>query len=135
MFKPLLFIFSLSGWVIAFWVFHHPPKERVVIKTEYRDQIVTKEQVRTVVAQDGSKIETRTIETNKTAQGSVAYAPSKPLPKYGLGLSYETNLSNFNNVTQMYNLHLSRRLWESPLWTTITISSNKSLAIGLSIEF
>lgn len=133
--KTILLVLSLSGWGLALWALKRPPEERVVTKVEYRDRVVTKEQVKIITAPDGSKVETRTIETDKMAQGSALSSLSKPLPKYSLGLSYELNFTNLNNVTRVYNLHLSRRLWESPLWTTVTISSNKRLAIGLSIEF
>jgi hypothetical protein len=133
--KSILVVLALSGWGLALWALKRPPEERVVTKIEYKDRVVTKERIRIVTAPDGSRVETRVTEIDKAAQGSASSSPARPLPKYSLGLSYELNFTNSNEITRVYNLHLSRRLWESPLWTTVTISSNKSLAIGLSIEF
>lgn len=131
--KSILIVLALTGWGLAFWALRQP--ERTVTKTEYKDRIITKKQVKIVTTPDGTTTETRVVETDKTAQQISAAPTNRPLPKYSLGLSYKLDLTTLNHKNETYTLQLNRRLWESPVWTTITIASDRSIAVGFLVEF
>lgn len=141
-----LALLALLGWG-AFWVVSKRPLPSVEVKERgvyqdrvvYKDRIVTRDVTRTVTKPDGTKIVTaektdtkeHVAETEKTRQ--VEFHTTTAKTQYSLGIGVK--LDPFNPLERKYSLELGRRLWNSPMWVRAGASTDKTLTLGLSIEF
>lgn len=135
---------SLSGW--GLYLSKKPaPEAKTVIqdRVQYVDRVVTKDVVRTVTKPDGTKIVTETKEatvskeslkeTNKTVSTPV-------LSKYSLGVSVRPDFSDLRMTSQTYEIEAGKRLGQSLVWATASVSARGDLkdpevSVGLRLEF
>ncbi len=125
------------GWGLAGWLASRPlpaPQERIVTKVEYRDRIVNRDMEKTTTRPDGTVTKTRvtTAEIEKKVDVSEEHQKSV-MSQYRVGLVVRSHLSN--NSLKVYGLDLSTRLGGSPLWGSLQINQDRSIAIGLSYEW
>lgn len=118
----------------------HPAKTETVFvdKVVYQDRVVTKDVVRTETRPDGTKIvtEEKVKDTSRQEEREVkreTVTVSTPLTKYSIGLGLV--LDPFNPLKREYQVELGKRLWTSPMWLTASYQTNKSIVLGLKLEF
>lgn len=135
--KLSLLLLALTGW--GAFLLKPNPQPQVVEKVVTVDRIVTKNvhKVRTETLPNGNKVVTETkSNSNATEREQQIRTSTSELhvnSKYSLGLS--VRLDPFNPLVREYELELGYRLWESPLWGTLAVSSNKQVSLGLRYEF
>lgn len=127
---------TILGMIGTYAGYNRPAKVEVVEKVTTVDRIVVKkyQKVKTVTKPDGTKIVTETKTDSKTAEkGTEAVAMTPKLPKYSLGLGIV--LDPFNPLKRDYSLEAGFRLWKTPFWGKVGLSTNKTLTLGVSVEF
>jgi len=141
--KPIvLAVLAVLGWGLFLLKSTKPPVtvEKVVVQevVKYKDRVVTKDVVRTETRPDGTKIVTETKSQSKSTESETSKTKvletSKPvLSKYSLGVSlHPKTLFPFEPV---YGLEVGMRLWQSPLWGTVSYNTDREWSIGLRMEF
>lgn len=108
--------------------------DRVVVK----DRVVTKDVVRTETRPDGTKIVTQTAEhsetktnTHEVKKETVVVSSDRTHYSLGLGLV----LDPFHPLNRVYNIEIGKRLWQSPVWVTMSYQTNRTVLFGLRTEF
>lgn len=135
--KLSLLLLALAGW--GAFLLKPSPKPQVVEKVVTVDRIVTKNvhKVRTETLPNGNKVVTETkSNSNATEREQQIRTSTSELhvnSKYSLGLS--VRLDPFNPLVREYELELGYRVWASPLWGTLAVSSDKQVSLGLRYEF
>lgn len=144
LFFPLV-VLTLLGWGLFVWQqsqTEKQPTERLVTKTEFKDRVVTKLLTQIVTKPDGTKIETRETSTSQTRASTTASEKtiSQPqLPKNSFGA--EVKIPNFDSFRpKLYDLQYGRRLGQTNLWTTTSLTVNDRLQfqavyVGLRYDF
>jgi hypothetical protein len=142
-----LVVVALAGWGLFFYQRNQVPAvqtitvDKIVEKQVFVDRIVNKDMVRTETRPDGTKIVTEshsqdksvTKEEVKAQTHSETVAVNSPLTKYSLGLG--VRLDPFNPLKRQYEIDLGRRLWTTPIWGKLSVSTDKTVTLGLSVEF
>lgn len=135
----------VSSALLNVWLLNRPkpaPETQTVEKIVTVDRVVVKtvDKVRTVTRPDGTKIVTETKihvdETEKSRQVEKHVSTLKTLNKYSLGLEVG-RVAGLDVITRpnVYKAQIGYRLWDTPVWTTITAGSDRTVLIGLRIEF
>lgn len=139
--RVILLLLALIGWGLAGYLITRPaPKPIVqeVYKETTRDQVVVKTYQETVTAPDGTVTKRDVQETQKTAQTSISARRETPsplkLPRYSLGISALLDPAR-PLKPHVYEIEVSRRLWETPAWATIAVNTKKEITLGIRIEF
>ena len=109
-----------------------------VDKVIYKDRVVTKDVVRTETRPDGTKIvtEEKSKDVSRQQEHEVkkeTVTVSADTAKYSLGLGLV--LDPFNPLKREYQVELGRRLWETPIWATVSYQTNKTIVLGLRVHF
>lgn len=108
--------------------------DRVVVK----DRILTKDVVRTETRPDGTKIITQTAEhatehSSDTDKSKTVVVSTATPTHYSLGVGLLLN--PFNPLKRGYQVELGKRLWDSPFWGTVTVSTRHEFTVGVRVEF
>ncbi len=135
--KIIMVLVALMGWGLAIWSLSRPaPKPQIEVryKTVTKDRIAVKKLQEKVTKPDGTVIE-RHVATGsrEVRKASESVLKRSPLSKYSLGLSARSDL--VWPLKPQYTLELGKRLWESPVWITTSISTDRSVTLGIRYEF
>ncbi len=144
-YKAIAIVLGLVGWGLAGMLALRSAPEPVVQTVEkivhvdrevIKDRVVTK----TVSKPDGTKIVTETSTQTVTKERVDEQTKIRQVPndvsaqaRYSLGLGIR--LDPFDPLKRDYTLELGKRLWKTPLWGKVAIGTDKTISLGLSIEF
>lgn len=135
--KLVFLLISLGGWGLAGWLLSRPkpsPQVRQVEKVVTQDRIVTQTLQTRITKPDGTIIEKVKDTQSKTLEKAQEKVFERtPLSQYSLGLS--TRSSVIWPLKNDFTLELGKRLWDSPLWVTTSVNTDKTVTIGIRIEF
>ncbi len=136
----LVAILGLFGTYTG-WTRPLPKPEAVTVeKVVTQGRIVVKkvDQVKTETRPDGTKIVTETrsdthSDTKRAETARQVTVTRSVLPRYSLGVG--VTLDPFNPLQRDYSIETGVRLWKSPLWGKVEVSTKKTVTLGLEIEF
>lgn len=136
----VLLVVSISGWWVA--LRPRPPieVEKIVFKDRVTEKVVlvNKDVIKTETRPDGTKIviESKMRQTDVTKErekASESTKTSSPLPKYSLGVG--AILDPYRPLKRDYAATAGVRLWNSPIWAEIQVTTKKDVTLGLRLEF
>lgn len=135
----------VSSILLNVWLITRPkpvPEIKTVekIKVVEVEKEVTKEVIKTITKPDGTKIvtetKTETKEKTKIDTKVVTKEVTAKKPKYSLGLEVGRPIGlDILQQSNIYRAEIGYRLGESPVWVTTTVGSDKTVLVGLRIEF
>jgi hypothetical protein len=105
------------------------------VETKEVERIVTKVVVKEVTKPDGT-VTRETTSFQAQDKAKTLQVPVKaPLSRWSLGVTTSIPLDHLLPLTPVYGVLVGRRVFESPIWVTAAMNSNKEATLGLSIEF
>ena len=132
--RIILTLLSILGWGAFTWAIRRPVTPPVV-ETKEVERIVTKVVVKEVTKPDGTVTrETTSFQAQDKAK-TVQVPVKAPLSRWSLGVTTSIPLDHLLPLTPVYGVLVGRRVFESPIWVTVVMNSNKEATLGLSIEF
>lgn len=134
----------VSSILLNVWLLTRPrpvPEIKTVEKVVTVDRVVVeeKEVIKTVTKPDGTKIvtetKTKTDEKVKVSDKSKETVIAKKT-RYSLGLEVGRPLGlDILTASNVYRAELGYRLGDSPLWATVTLGTDKTVLVGIRLEF